>query len=371
MNMNNIFSFNKPFNGGDNDFVRMAIAEPVLKKLRKKNYPFFATFNRIVATDFDANNVRGQLQASGEVVTLDGNWNIVIGTDFFATLSIDSMSDARHLSKVTVEIYATTISALNRKIAILNTVLANISGGVVCEVLWYYGRDAYDYDNIYEVLGDTILNEAYPFIPDLSKVAKEYAESRESVLVLIGEPGTGKSRLIRYLIRMLAEHSGTNHAKVFYTSQQNVLDGDGMFTQFRTSDAMALILEDADYHLGKRSDGNDVMTRLLAASDSFISDGRKKIILSTNLATLHHIDTALIRPGRCYGIVETRKMTRIEAQNFLKAIAPDKQITLDSELYTLAELYRLLNPGNETVRQLSDTLRFNPIEKRAFGFAAG
>jgi energy-coupling factor transporter ATP-binding protein EcfA2 len=369
--MNNMFTLNKPFNAGDNDIVRMALAEPVLRKLRKKNYPFFATFNRIVAADFDANIVRGQLQAHGEVVTLDGNWNIVIGSDFFATLTVDSMGDARHLSKVTVEIYSSNINALNRRVAALQAILANIAGGVVCEVLWYYGSDSYDYDNIYEMLGDTILNEAYPFIPDLPEIAREYAESRESVLVLIGEPGTGKSRLIRYLIRAMAEQSGTNHAKVFYTSQQNVLDGDGMFTQFRTSDAMALILEDADYHLGKRSDGNDVMTRLLAASDSFIADGRKKIILSTNLATLHHIDAALIRPGRCYGIIETRKMTRGEAQLFLKAVAPDRHITLDSELYTLAELYRLLNPGNETVRQLSDTLRFNPAEKRAFGFAAG
>jgi len=367
--MNIQFGFNNQYDGHEGELIRMAISEPILRSIRKKNYPFFLTFNRIVAADFDANYVREQLQKLGQVFTLSGSWNIVLGADFFAILSFDLMNDARHLSKVTVEVYSTTNAKVKDKTAALQSILAGMTGGVVCEVVWYYDSGSYDYDSIYELLADKIVTEAYPFIPRLQDVAKEYAESNESVLVLLGEPGTGKSRLIRYLIRKMAEQRQTNHAKVFYTSQQKVLDGEGMFTEFRTSDAMALILEDADYHLGKRSDGNDVMTRLLAASDSFISDGRKKIILSTNLASLHHIDAALLRPGRCFGIVETRKMNRAEAQDFFKVVAPEKKIMLEKELYTLAELYRLLNPGNAFVRQLSDTVRYMPAEKRGFGFA--
>ena len=88
------------------------------------------------------------------------------------------------------------------------------------------------------------------------------------------------------------------------------------------------------------------------------------------MASLNGTDDALLRPGRCFGVIETRKFTRNEAQRFFEAIAPGRNIVLENELYTLAELYRLLSPHAESVRQLSDSARYKLASKRSMGFAA-
>lgn len=353
------------------DFGTMLLLAPLMAKIRKAVLPYFWTFESIISSTVDANSIREQLMTIGSVFSINGNWTYLRTRHALITVEMGRMNESTQFTKYTFSIHASSRAHLQDMREQLEEIVNKHRIGLVCETRWFYGSSSYEYESILETMNDTVVPEAYPFISNLDDMILEYARSNESILLLIGEPGTGKSRLIRYIIRKMAAVQSLQHIKLFYTSNATLLNGDSIYSDFRTSDASAFILEDADLHLSSRADGNNVMTKLLSSSDSFITaDTNKKIILTTNLTSLNSTDEALLRPGRCFGVIETRKFTRVEAQRFFDAIAPSKSIKLENELYTLAELYRLLSPHAETVRQLSDSARYKLAAKRGIGFAA-
>ncbi|MFN8368516.1 MAG: AAA family ATPase [Candidatus Kapaibacterium sp.] len=369
--METLFTINKSVQAGDFDYAEMLLLAPLMKKMRKMVMPYFWTFESIIKNEIDTNDIREALTKIGYTTTFNGNWTYMLTKNCLVTLVAGRINETTQFCKYTFSIFATSRPHLYAMRDTLRNIVTNVQPELICETRWYYGAGSYDYESIFETMEDTVVPQAYPFIANLESTIQEYARSNESILLLIGEPGTGKSRLIRYIIRQMAKVQQTQHIKVYYTSNATLLNGDSIYSDFRTSDASAFILEDADLHLSSRADGNDVMTKLLSSSDSFISAStNKKIILTTNLASLNGTDDALLRPGRCFGVIETRKFTRNEAQRFFEAIAPGRNIVLENELYTLAELYRLLSPHAESVRQLSDSARYKLASKRSMGFAA-
>jgi len=62
----------------------------------------------------------------------------------------------------------------------------------------------------------------------------------------------------------------------------------------------------------------------------------KKIILSTNLPNINDIDSALVRPGRCFSIIHTRSLNKEEANTVASLIG---QKLSNKEKFSLAEIY--------------------------------
>ena len=109
-----------------------------------------------------------------------------------------------------------------------------------------------------------------------------------------------------------------------------------------------LLLEDFDFHLNSRKDGNTIMYHLLGSSDGLIQSRDRKIIISSNLPNLSNIDEALIRYGRCFGVMEFRKLTYEESTEFFKNNNKENLIKkLKAQDYSLAELYHILNSENK------------------------
>lgn len=133
-----------------------------------------------------------------------------------------------------------------------------------------------------------------------------------------------------------------------------------MFVNFLNNGYDAIVLEDIDYDLNSRKEGNTFMYKLLNSSDGIISSNNKKIILSTNLPSVKDVDEALLRPGRCFDVLKTRNLTRNESEDFLKNF--NSSIDLSKDNYSLAELYRLIN--NRSENRLLDDNR----EKIKIGF---
>jgi ATP-dependent 26S proteasome regulatory subunit len=81
------------------------------------------------------------------------------------------------------------------------------------------------------------------------------------------------------------------------------------------------------------------MYNFLTASNSIIINyfKQKKIILSTNLSDINSIDEALLRPGRCFDIIETRHLSDQEAITLLKILK--KTDKLLEKKYTIAEIF--------------------------------
>ncbi|NBW23488.1 MAG: ATP-binding protein, partial [Caulobacteraceae bacterium] len=142
------------------------------------------------------------------------------------------------------------------------------------------------------------ISEMYPFLgsESIEEYYNRFLESSASILLLIGPPGTGKTTFIRGLLY----HSAMN---AIVTYDDKILERDYIFARFIEDDVGVMVIEDADSFLKPRADGNTMMHRFLNVGDGLISMKRKKLIFSTNLPSVNDVDDALIRPGRCFDIL--------------------------------------------------------------------
>jgi hypothetical protein len=179
-----------------------------------------------------------------------------------------------------------------------------------------------------------IFNEFYPWIDDVDSYYDDFMASEESVLILLGETGTGKTSFIRNLIwkKMLT---------TMFTYEEVLLRTDAMFVQFLLNDNInMLVVEDADEFLTSRGFGNKVMAKFLNVSDGLAnSGGKKKIIFTANVMESSKIDEAMLRDGRCFDHLMFRRLTHQEAVAAAKAAS--FPVMPPCKDYTLAELFSL------------------------------
>lgn len=203
---------------------------------------------------------------------------------------------------------------------------------------------------IEEIANDECLDSAYPMIAEgVDCFINRYLSSPESVLVLHGPPGTGKTRLIKQILGVASRSNGDS-AKAVYTTDQAAMENDALFASFITGRERFLIVEDADHLLRARDDGNQILHRFLAIADGVVSAQGRKLIFTTNLPGLGDIDAALVRPGRCFSHQFIRTLTIHEALTLLddlgkkhgittNGIAAD-MISSEQKNFSLAEVYR-------------------------------
>lgn len=242
--------------------------------------------------------------------------------------------------------------AENAKAAILAIAdNSKIRTGMI-SICWAFlnSKDELQKSYIEELVDDTVYDEAYPELDEgVAKFISDYLDSDESILVLQGKPGTGKSRLIRSILGAMALR---NQAQVsaLYTGDKKTMENDEIFVDFVTGDDEAFVVEDADYILKPRVDGNDNLHRFLTIADGVVRSQGRKIIFSTNLPNIGDLDDALIRPGRCFARLVVREHSKIEAGKLLERLCEgDSQMASqilegmavsNSKGHTLAEIYR-------------------------------
>ena len=212
--------------------------------------------------------------------------------------------------------------------------------GLFSTINWYYSsKGEVASTRLCEVHDINIYDEAYPYIEEgIESYINRFLQSTETVLVLIGPPGTGKTRLTKYLMSKLVV-PGEYRTEVAYTTSQEVIERDEFFLEFIRSDSRLMILEDIDLKLKSRNDGNMFMHKLLGASDGIIEIPDKKIILTTNLNNVRDIDEALLRPGRAFDVLRTRLLTEPETEKLSAKLGIPRTIQKEKKLYSLAEIY--------------------------------
>lgn len=186
-------------------------------------------------------------------------------------------------------------------------------------------------------VADPYRKELYPFMngTDIKEFAEKFLSSKSSILLLIGPPGTGKTNFIRQLLSATKE-------SVLLTYSEDLKKMDSLFSYFYDSPERFLIIEDADTYIEKRENGNSNMKQLLNITDGLTANYKKRVIFSTNLPSLSMVDPALIRPGRCYDVLDFSAYQGEDLVNACKVL----NINIDhlqNKSYTLAELYSIKN----------------------------
>lgn len=262
------------------------------------------------------------------------------------------IDDYENVCKYKIDITAAP-KVLDEVIALINADFLNKCLPVI--KWWFIGRHGDDTREFYlPPTKEQILKEYYPYLDDPEQYLEDYMRSKESVLLIEGPPGTGKTTLLRHLI---TKYKLSAH--VIY--DERLMDRDGPFQSFLFGDGDGrpaltenpefaggdiMIVEDADAILASRErDGNRLMARFLNISDGLIKVPNKKMVFTTNVIDFQKVDDALIRPGRCFGIMHTRLLNFTEAQAAAKAGGLKAPVKKPDPIYSLAELF---NEGKTT-----------------------
>lgn len=160
--------------------------------------------------------------------------------------------------------------------------------------------------------------------------------------ILSGEPGTGKTFLVRGLVNagngkatfvILPPHMihalGDPHLINLLIKQKYEHD----------DEPIVLVLEDADSALVPRATDNmHSISGLLNLSDGLLGRALDIRIIATTNAEMKEMDEALIRPGRLCTHITTRRLSIKDGQSLADSIAPGKvKVTQPS---SLAEIYK-------------------------------
>lgn len=210
-----------------------------------------------------------------------------------------------------------------------------------------------------EIAREEMHDEAYPTLGEpVVEFVRRYLSANETVLILQGAPGTGKTRLVRAVLGEMSRRKGDS-AEVMYTADKRALETDEIFIDFITGAHDAFVVEDADHMLMARTKGNQDLHRFLAIADGVVRAQGRKIIFTTNLPNIGDLDEALLRRGRCFATVRTRPLVPEEAERLiaricgndsaLRAAATTRAVKPGVRSVTVAELYRACAAALETV----------------------
>jgi SpoVK/Ycf46/Vps4 family AAA+-type ATPase len=166
------------------------------------------------------------------------------------------------------------------------------------------------------------LETIYPedFLPVHEKILSRLETPKDKGLVILhGDPGTGKTTYIRYLIGLLKKR------KIFVSpNMTSFISTPDFIKSLQERTDSVLIIEDAESILMSReAGGNDAVSNLLNLCDGLLADCFNIQVICTFNTKLENIDSALLRKGRLIARYEFPKLTKERAEAIAQQLGTD------------------------------------------------
>jgi hypothetical protein len=183
----------------------------------------------------------------------------------------------------------------------------------------------------YETLDETY----YPYI-NLDIFFEQFALGNENILILTGEPGLGKSKFASTILKYafmnpdklpydkmeISDNLDNQYINVAYVKSTEILSMDAFWRKMENLTPDFVLIDDLDYMLTKRDAEvmthedtvkNNFLNQFLSFTDG-ITKNKTKFIITTN-QEYANLDSAILRKGRIFDIIELRKLHNYEAKN--------------------------------------------------------
>jgi len=149
---------------------------------------------------------------------------------------------------------------------------------------------------------------------DSEKMVDLYLNSNDSILILSGNPGSGKTSLIRKILIEVCSQDLYRTQRVVYAKNKEMIESEEFWESLAGFDDIGMVIfDDLDYVLGVREEekSNTFVSNLLSMSNGIFSKPIK-FVISTNVEP-KQIDPAILRPKRCFDHLKIRFLTKTEA----------------------------------------------------------
>lgn len=178
------------------------------------------------------------------------------------------------------------------------------------------------------------LNYGESFVDKYNDIVNKLKNNKHGLFLFHGEPGTGKTSLIRKLVSDLSEDKTIIYVPSYFMFDIANPELISFISKFKNS---VLLLEDAEQILtSTEEERNQAVANILNISDGLLNDHMDMQIIATFNANKKVIDKALLRKGRLMVDIGFKKLSAIQATNLSKYIGLNKTYT---EPKTLAEIY--------------------------------
>lgn len=262
--------------------------------------------------DFSKDNLNLEYHFVSNVVNLElsGNYDKLYGKIFAINNDV---------AKLTWD----TIHSLSSAKADIEVCLTNIasSNGKIVNIVKILEKNSLEY----------VSDKYYPYI-NIPALFEQFFTGKENILLLTGNPGLGKSKLATLALKFALEHpelspyakdrNSDPYINVIAVKGLAALSSEEFWLDLEADSPDFVIIDDLDNMLTSRevesvtqedSDKNKFLNQFLSYTDG-LERRFTKFIITTN-QKYKSIDSAILRDGRLFDILEMRELTQDEGSS--------------------------------------------------------